>query len=177
MKGRKAAPIKGIDQHDFDKIAKASGVKASEKLRFLALAHVKDGKSFSEAARMIRVCPRTVIVWVQRFRKNGINGLKERYGGGPQPYLALDKHEEFRQSVLKLQTSRIGGRIRGEDVRELLETKYNICCSLSTVYNTLKRVGLVWITGRSKHLKGNEEAQIAFKKTFEVKSEKPSLPI
>lgn len=176
MKGRKAASIGGIDPHDFDKLARASGVKPSEKLRFLALAHVKDGKSLSEAARMIRVSPRTVIVWVQKFRKEGINGLRERYGGGAQPYLAYDKHEEFRQSVLELQTSRAGGRIRGEDVRELLEAKYNICCSLSTVYNILKRVGLVWITGRSRHPKGDEETQIAFKKTFEVKSEKPSLP-
>jgi transposase len=42
--------------------------------------------------------------------------------------------------------------------------------SLRSVYNTLQRVGLVWITGRSQHPKANLEAQEAFKKTLEKMS-------
>ncbi|MFI0436070.1 MAG: helix-turn-helix domain-containing protein, partial [Parachlamydiaceae bacterium] len=71
MRDRKAKPIEGLDKHDFDKLARSEG-SASERKRFLAFAHIKEGKSFSEVARMIRVEPRTVIVWVKNFRKFGI---------------------------------------------------------------------------------------------------------
>ncbi len=47
---------------------------------------------------------------------------------------------------------------------ELMRTKYGVDPALSTVYNTLKRAGLVWITGRSIHPKADMEAQEAFKK-------------
>jgi transposase len=46
-----------------------------------------------------------------------------------------------------------------------MKTKYGIDPSLATVYNTLKRADLVWITGRSIHPKADLEAQEAFKKT------------
>jgi len=52
---------------------------------------------------------------------------------------------------------------------ELMKEKYGINPSLNTVYSTLKRVDLVWITGRSIHPKGDIEAQETFKKTSEKK--------
>lgn len=75
----------------------------------------------------------------------------------------------FRQAVLELQKGRKGGRIRGTDVLELMKTKYGIDPSLRTVYDTLKRADLVWITGRSIHPKADLEAQETFKKTSETK--------
>jgi transposase len=72
--------------------------------------------------------------------------------------------------VLRLGANRKGGRIRGKDVVELLEKQFNVKSSLRSVYNTLQRVGLVWITGRSQHPKANLEAQEAFKKTLEKMS-------
>jgi transposase len=50
-----------------------------------------------------------------------------------------------------------------------MQTKYGIDPSLRTVYDTLKRADLVWITGRSIHPKADLEAQEAFKKTSEKK--------
>ena len=115
---------------------------------------------------MVRVGPRAVIVWVKNFRKKGIDGLKDQYKKGPPPRLTNDKYDDFRHSVLELQDKRNGGRIRGKDILRLIKTRYNIRYSLSSVYNVLKRANLVWITGRSKHPKGDEKEQSAFKKTF-----------
>jgi hypothetical protein len=66
---------------------------------------------------------------------------------GAKPFIAPEHQAAFRQAVL-----------------ELMRTKYGIDPSLKTVYNTLKRADLVWITGRSIHPKADLEAQEALKK-------------
>ena len=171
MKGRKAKPLKGIDDYDFAKLSKTKGTPR-ERRRFLAFAHLQDGKSFSESARMIKVSPRTVIVWAQKFRENGLDGLLEKSGRGAKSYVASEDYEDFIRSVEELQSNRIGGRIRGMDVCKLIEEKYGKKPSLSTTYRILRRVGLVWITGRSQHPKSDIKAQEAFKKTSEAKLKK-----
>ena len=164
MRGRIAAPIKGLYQHDFTKLAASEGT-ARERRRFLAFAHIQDGCSFSEAGRRVKVDTRTVMTWIRKYRKFGIEGLREKPGRGAKPALPPEKYEEFRQSVEELQKNRAGGRIRGKDVEELLESKYGIQLCLSGVYKLLKKVKLVWITGRSQHPKSDPRKQQAFKKT------------
>ena len=83
--------------------------------------------------------------------------------------LCHEQEAAFKQAVLELQDNRKGGRIRGKDIMELMKEKYRINSCLNTVYNTLKRVDLVWITGRSVHPKVDVEAQEAFKKTSKKK--------
>jgi len=50
-----------------------------------------------------------------------------------------------------------------------MRTKYGVDPSLRTVYDTLKRAELVWITGRSIHPKADLETQETFKKNFRDK--------
>lgn len=164
MRGRKAQ-IDGLEQYCFDKLSKTEG-NARERRRYLAFAHIQDGKSFTDAAAMVRVDLRALMNWVSNFRKNGIEGLKDKPGRGAKPYLSPEDSEAFKLSVLELQATRKGGRIRGKDILELMKNKFGIEPSKSTVYGTLKRVDLVWITGRSIHPEANVEAQEAFKKTL-----------
>ncbi len=168
MRGRKALKLKGLEQYDFDKLAKTEG-SSRERRRFLAFAHLREGKTFTEAAFAVRVKLRSLMRWVKRFRIEGFEGLKDKPGRGAKPFLPEEHRAAFRQAVLELQENRSGGRIRGSDVLELMRTKYGVDPALSTVYNTLKRAGLVWITGRSIHPKADMEAQEAFKKTSEIK--------
>lgn len=168
MRGRKAAQIEGIQQYDFDKLAKTEG-NARERRRFLAFAHIREGKTFTETAIAIRVKLRTLMNWIKQFKNEGIEGLKDKAGRGAKPFLSEEHHMAFRQAVLELQKNKVGGRIRGSDVLELMRTKYGVDPSLRTVYDTLKRAELVWITGRSIHPKADLEAQETFKKTSEIK--------
>lgn len=168
MRGRKAEIIEGITQYDFDKLSNTQG-NSRERKRFLAFAHISEGKSFTEAAAAIRVELRTLMNWVKRFRLQGIEGLKDQPGRGAKPYVPEKERATFKQAVLELQQKRSGGRVRGSDVLALMKEKYNIEPTLSTVYNTLKRANLVWITGRSIHPKADVEAQENFKKNFEKK--------
>lgn len=168
MRGRKATQIEGIERYDFDKLAKTEG-NARERRRFLAFAHIREGKTFTETAFAIRVKLRTLMNWVKRFKTEGLEGLKDKSGRGAKPFLPAEHRTAFREAVLELQEKRKGGRIRGSDVLELMKTKYGVNPSLRTVYDTLKKADLVWITGRSIHSKADLETQEAFKKTSETK--------
>jgi transposase len=168
MRGRKAEIIEGITQYNFDKLSKTQG-NPRERKRYLAFAHINDGKSFTEAAAAVRIKLRTLMNWVKRFRVKGIDGLKDQPGRGAKSYLPPNERAAFRAAVLELQQKRSGGRVRGSDVLVLMKEKYNVEPTLSTVYNTLKRADLVWITGRSIHPKADAETQENFKKNSEKK--------
>jgi transposase len=168
MRGRKAAPIKGLEQFDFDKLAKTEG-NPRERKRFLAFAHIQDGKTFTEAANAVRIKLRSLMKWVKRFRSEGIDGLRDKPGRGAKLMIPEEHRNAFREAVLDLQGQKRGGRIRGHDILELMKTKYGVDPSLSTVYNTLKRADLVWITGRSIHPKADLNAQEDFKKNSKKK--------
>lgn len=168
MRGRKAEYIEGLGQCDFDKLATTSG-SPRERRRYLAFAHIQAGKSFVKAAAAVRVNLRSLMRWIHKFRANGLEGLKDKPGRGAKPCLPPEHRSAFKQAVLELQQSRIGGRIRGKDILELMKKKYGVDPSLSTIYNTLRTVDLVWITGRSVHPKTDKEAQEAFKKTLKKK--------
>lgn len=168
MRGRKAAQLEGLEHYDFDHLARTEG-SPRERRRFLAFAHLRAGKTFTEAAASVRVDLRSLMRWVRRFRIEGFEGLKDKAGRGAKPLIPPEHRAAFRQAVLELQEKRTGGRIRGRDVLELMQTKYGINPTLKTVYNSLKRADLVWITGRSIHPKADLEAQEAFKKTSETK--------
>jgi transposase len=159
--------LEGLDEYDFDHLSRSCG-NSREQRRYLAFAHIKDGNSLTESAKMARVSLRSVMSWVQKFRTRGLEGLKDRYGGGKSPHVPRTDYEEFKKSVLEMQKNRPGGRIRGKDVANLIEEKYGITASKSSVYETLKKIGLVWITGRSIHPKADKEAQEDFKKTLQI---------
>ena len=173
-RGRPAAEISGMEEYDFARLARRAS-HPRERMRFLAFAHIQDGKSFSEAARAIKVYPRTVIVWVKKFRLHGLEGLKEQGGRGSKPLVSRDQEQKVLALIAEEQKNRRGGRIRGQDVRELLEKHCGLSLSPSSVYKLLHRLGLSWITGRSQHPKANREQQNAFKKTSRKKSWKRSL--
>ena len=167
MRGRKAKQIEEIDHYDFDKLSKTEGT-ARERRRHLAFAHIREGKSFTEAAKATRVELRSLMKWVTLFREHGIEGLKEKPGRGAKSFLPPEHEAAFRKAVLELQENRSGGRVRGSDVLDLMKKNYGVDPCLSTVYNTLKRLDLVWITGRSIHPKANIDEQEAFKKTSKI---------
>ena len=137
MRGRKSAQLQNLDQYDFDQLVKTEG-SSRERRRFfdiatLAFAHLREGKSFTEAAIAVRVKLRSLMRWVKKFRTEGFEGLKDKPGRGMKPFLSSEHRATFRQAVLELQANRNGGRIRGSDVLELMKTKYGVDPALSTV--------------------------------------------
>lgn len=148
MRGRKAECLEGLGQYDFDKLATTSG-SARERRRYLAFAHIAAGESFVSAAAAVRVNLRSLMRWIQNFRKEGLEGLQDKPGRGAKPYMSSEQRMAFKHAVLELQQTSAGGRLRGKDIREFMKKKYGIYPSLSTIYNTLKTVDLGEITTHS----------------------------
>ena len=59
---------------DMTKYSKHTGYPRERK-RYLALARIRDGKSFTEAAAAIMMRLRTLMNWIKRFREIWIDGL------------------------------------------------------------------------------------------------------
>jgi transposase len=164
MKGKKRTIVQSVNDIDFQKLAKTAK-HPRERIRYLAFAHMRDGKSNSDIAHMLKVHRMTITDWIKKFNQEGIEGLKEKGGRGAKQRLDVSEHEAFRKAVLELQDNKRGGRIKGKDVLKLMEDKFDVKYTLKSAYNALHRVDLVWISGRSKHPKSDPEAQLAFKKT------------
>lgn len=164
MAGRKRNISSKIYDYDFNQLFKKAS-HPREKIRYLAFSHLQDGKSNSDIAKIIKIDRLTIGNWIKAFNKEGIIGLSEKEGRGNKPKLKASEEEAFRKSVLELQENRPGGRIIGLDILKMMKEKFNVKCTLSSVYNVLHRVNLVWISGRSKHPKADFEKQEDFKKT------------
>ena len=130
----------------------------------IALAHLKDGKSYLEVAAALRVTRHAVMRWVQWFIAGGV----ARLAGMPHDWstqrLAKAQEEAFRQSVEQLQRQRGGGRVRGEDIRQLLARQFGVAYSLNGVYDLMKRLSMVWISARAVSPYADPVAQTEFKK-------------
>jgi len=166
MRGKKAKLPEGFDTENFGKLAKRE-TNARVRLRLIGLAHLQEGHSITETAKMCRVERSTIYDWLYRFKQGGIAALKEREGRGLKPKLPQAQHQAFRKAVLELQNKWKGGRIKGLDVMRLMQEKLGITCSLDTVYRALAKVDLV--SARPKHPKTDFQAQDGFKKTSKKK--------
>lgn len=155
----------GFEQHDFIGAHKKEP-NPRKRVRLLGLAYLQEGKTFIEVGKLLKVGRQTISAWLTRFKEGGFDNLKDADRSGPKPHLAPEQELCFQQAVIELQEQREGGSLSGEDIRELLATRFNAEYSLSGVYDLLKRLDLTWITCRSKHPKADEKKQTDFKKTL-----------
>lgn len=171
MSIRKSKLPAALYEYDFASLARKTG-HGKTKLRLLGMAHLQEGKSFAEIGRMLKVSWIAVSNWLARFKKHGLEGLKEQHRSGRKSHLAKDDEEAFKAAVERLQAERAGGRVRGYDLQQLLKQDFKTHYSVDGVYALLKRLRLSWITARSMHPKADPVAQEAFKKTLRSKSSK-----
>ena len=151
--------------HDFKRLAKRS-TNPREKIRLLAFAHIQDGKSVQEAAEAVKLNRNAIYVWLRKFKKEGLQGLKEKGGRGAKPKIPMSESEAFRNAVLELQKGRNGGRIKGQDVLDMMKEKFGVTCTKRSAYNHLKKANLVWVSARSQHPNADPVKQEEFKKNF-----------
>lgn len=107
----------------------------------------------------------TIRQWRKTYEKEGLEALLGiRSGRGRKSRLLTS--ERLKKDIETLQERRNGGRIRCQDIVEMVAQKYNVHYSRSGMYHVLNRLNFSWITSRSKHPKQDPEAQEKFKKKF-----------
>ena len=135
------------------------------RIRYLAFHHLQKGKKRAEVASFLCVLPDTVSSWVSRLKK-GLSNVADIPRSGAPSRLAKDQESDFVESIIQLQADRKGGSITAWDIQALLKNKYSAEYKKDSVYPLMKRLGMSWITARSKHPNQNEEEQEQFKKNF-----------
>jgi transposase len=139
------------------------------RIRLLALGHVKNGTKKQSVADMFQIHPITLRQWLRRFFHGGLEALKEGFRSGRKKKLPASQEVVFVQEIERLQNTRQGGRIRAADIQVLLKEKFSVDHALPSIYHLLERCGLSWISARSKHPKSDPIAQEEFKKNFKKK--------
>ncbi len=147
---------------------------ARTRLRLIGLAHIQEGKTFSFIGKSLMVDTQTVKNWINRYRREGLKGLQEKPGRGVKQRLPESKEKQLFDSVLRLEKDRKGGRVGGKDIQVLLKEKFKVDYKLSAIYDLLHKIGLSWVTSRSKHPKSDFEAQELFKKLQKYRYRCPS---
>jgi transposase len=152
------------------------------KIRLLALHHFQNGKTIVEVADIVLADAKTVLRWIQRFVDYDYEGLLEEEGRGRKPRLPPDQEERFKRALDEEQDRREGGSLDAQDIQKILLEQFDCTYSISGVYALLDRIGVVWITARSKHPKTDLEAIQAFKDAFpqqlaEIRKQQPSRSI
>jgi len=128
------------------------------KIRMYALWKMSEGNSAKSVAKSIGYSYNAVLIWLQRYRRQGLSGLKDKEGRGRKRQISEEEIDELRDLARKgelatLQKSRI-----------LMESKYEVNYSVSGAWRLFKRINLSWKVPRPKHINGDPDEQEAFKK-------------
>lgn len=153
-----------IEDYDF-KTAYKTESNAPLRIRLLGMIHLQEGRSPPEVAELLKVRKQSVYNWIHRFHAAGIDGLRDQPGRGRKTRLPDAALQQLPDRIAALEEQRSGGRVTGENIRQMIEQAFSVTYSISGIYSLLKRRKLVWITGRSRHPKGDPKQQQAFKKT------------
>lgn len=137
-------------------------------MRALAIANAMDGESRADAARVIGRERQSLRDAVVRYNAEGLDGLRDRPGGGAKMRLSAERREELKAWVTKGPDPEKDGvsTYRLVDIAEWIATQWGKRYTLSGLSKLLRRIGLSWQKERPSHPKGDAEAREAFKKSF-----------
>ena len=107
-----------------------------------------------------------------RYDDGGYENLTDKAKPGQPKHLTKEQEEELVQDIISMQDNRNGGRITGNEIREHIEKKYNKTFKNNSIYDLLHRLGLSWVSSRSKHPKSDSKKQEMFKQTFKARVSK-----
>ena len=156
-------------EYDYAKLSRKES-NPKNRIRLLAMVNIKEGMTLGAVAGVLKVHWKTIQTWLYRFRKEGLSGLYVRETKY-KPTKLGSKIEKWISEFMKVLYSKsVGGSITGKQLLILVEQEFSVSCTLKTIYNTLHRLGLSWISCRSKHPKSNDETQALYKKTLQILS-------
>ena len=135
--------------------------------RILAIAHVLDGMSRTDAARCCGMDRQTLRDWVHRYNAEGIAGLTDAPRRGRPPSLTSEQMAELRELVLVGPDPVRDGVVRWRcvDLCDQIAERFDVEVHERTVGKLLHRMGLSRMQPRPHNPKRDLEAQEAFKKT------------
>ena len=136
--------------------------------RMLAMAHVLDGQSRTEAAESCGMERQTLRDWVHRYNADGVAGLYDRPGRpGPKPRLSPEQEAQVAGWVEEGPTLATHGVVRWRcvDLRDAIAREFGVTLHEGTVGKLLRRLNLRRLSVRPQHPESDPAEQEAYKKT------------
>lgn len=140
--------------------------------RLLGLYNLFTGKNRIEASKAVGRNPEWLRLWVLRYDEGGYDNLFDKPRPGQKKFLTKNQELKLVSLVLKLQDDRNGGRITGKEIGEVIKKEFKVEYKKSGLYDLLERLGLSWVSSRSKHPKADFKKQKSFKQTFKARAAK-----
>ena len=148
------------DPADLDRlaalIAAERGAKQRDRLRAVRLS--LDGREVADVAAAVGRSRTFVRTWAYRYRDGGPDAVAPRKQPGRAARLTADQRAAVRARVLAGPRGDADGGVcafRGEDVRRILAGEFGVACSLSAVYDLLRRLRLSPLMPRPRHRKND----------------------
>ena len=164
-----------LDDYDFATLAKAERSKKVYQ-RLMILAYLKRGLSKADISRLLFISTDQIYAWLKSYKKKSIEGLKDKARSGRPRLLDSSNHDALKEKIEESQTTLPGGRLRGEDIIQLIKDEWGVTYTLSGIYYLMKDIGMSWISTRSRHPKQDEVTQEQFKKLCNSSNTSPSRP-
>jgi len=126
-----------------------------------------------DIAMAVGLSRRACQTWVQRYNEHGLDGLQDREGRGRRSALTPKQEEQMRERLdAGPKAEDKVCTLCGSDVKNILENEFEICRSLSAVYDLLHRLGYSCLQPRPKHYRADPEAQEKFKEELPYRLKK-----
>lgn len=118
-----------------------------------------------EVARVLKVSHRSIFRWVNEFREEGIDGLKEKPKGHYKSKLTEEQKKRIKEWLIN------GNDSKGKKVHWTLKKlkvavcdEFGVMISTTSLWRNLRKMGLVIKSPRPVHQKANKEEQEKSKK-------------
>lgn len=133
--------------------------------RMLALAHVLDGRSRTEAAQSCGMDRQTLRDWVHRYNAEGLAGLVDRPLSGRPARLSA---EQMRELAVIVETGPDPStdkvvRWRRIDLCNVVDQRFGIRVAERTMSAILHRLGFARLSVRPRHPQADGEAQAVYR--------------
>jgi len=136
---------------------KEKDVKVLNRLHFMN--YLYDGCSVPEASEKLGITKQTGYIWLERWNKDGYEGLTPRFAGGRPSKLTNQEKNQLKE-ILKERDD-----WTTKEVRNLIKDKFNVEYSLKQVIIILRNMGLKFGKPYPQDYRRPADAEEKFKKT------------
>lgn len=113
------------------------------KIRLLAMHHLQQGYTLSDVSRFIGDTDQSVKEWLTWYGIGGLSYLQNKsFNRGRRKKLSPDQETALKEEVRKLQASRYGGKVTGNEVRQHIDALWGIHFATGSIYTVLRRLNL-----------------------------------
>ena len=137
--------------------------RMAQRIQGVCLA--RKGLKCPEIMAITGVARRTVQLWMRKYNKHGIVGLKDKPRPGQPTILPREQELKFRKRIEAGPTKADGVSVlNGPVIRRILEREFGVLYSGQGLYDLLHRLGYSCLCPRPQHEKADPELQEHFKK-------------